>query len=436
VKTIVRSLAAASLAPLLASMLACGASVSAAPPAESSGASTAETSARDAEATRQDTLAAVARIDRRLARRMGHRPEGVDLLFAENRAPAELAALFDFDARAKALARERWHVERVRTRAREESASLSALVRLLDEERARVEDERDLPRGASAIVRTLAIDLPVTATREEDLHSEDDGLVESLDRVRATVRDGALGSMQLAELDDSLDLFEKRTERLPRTPGAIARLRVALTSVKAAPSEAIAPWETTEPRVAVFTGPLPEAAAFDRTLREAHAALRARVEAVTPKGSSDRERLYSAAAAMLLSTAPDADCAEAGLPEVQAPIERRGLCIMLRALSKDDPVGLLAAELALDVARWSLAIHRGRADVASVFVSRQPALPLDEVDGAHSFRFAMAHPVEAITLGWAAALVARNPQKMAAAWIAHGALRPVEARAMFGAALM
>lgn len=375
------------------------------------------------ESSRQRAFAAVARVDRRLARRLGMKPQGTDLLFVENRAPAELAALFDFDVRAKVLLEQR-------TRA----ASDRALTRLLGEEMARVEAERDLPRSASAIVRTLALDLPIDDTREEDVRSEDEALAATLDRLRGTLRDGALGALQLAELDDALDPLEKRTTRLVATPGAIARLRVALTSLEASPNESIAPWEVTRPRVELFVGPLSSPSELARNLEVAHAALAPHIASALPKERNDRERLTSSAVEMLLSSARQ--CPDAGVADVQAPIERRGLCSLLGALSKNEAVALIAADVALDLARWSLAIHHARVDVTKAFANKHAHVPVDESDGAHLFRFALGHPIEAISLGLAAGMVARDPQKMAAAWLAKGPLRPDEARAVFGPGLM
>ncbi len=390
---------------------------------EVGGASRDDSAVTESHRQRARAFAAVARVDRRLARRLGMKPQGTEVLFPENRAPAELSALFEFDARAKVLLEQR-------TRA----GTDRALARLLGEEIARVETERDLPRGASAIVRTLALDLPIDDTHEEDLRSEDEALVATLDRLRGTLHDGALGALQLAELDDSLDPFEKRTTRLVGTPGAIARLRVALTSLKAAPKESIAPWEVTRPRVEVFVGSLSSASELARNLEAAHAVLAPHIASALPKERSDRERVTSAAAEMLLSSARQ--CPEAGVADVQAPIERRGLCSVLGALSKHDVVALIAADVALDLARWALAIHYERVDVAKAFANKRTHVPVDEGDGAHLFRFALGHPIEAISLGLAAAMVAREPQKLAAAWLATGPLRPDEARAVFGPGLM
>ena len=351
------------------------------------------------------------------------RAQGVALLFPENRAPAELSALFDFDARAKVIAEQRARVR-----------SDPALSRLFAEESARVDEERDLPRSASAIVRTLALDLPIDDTREEDVRSEDEALVATLDRLRGTLRDGSLGPLQLAELDDALDPFEKRTTRLVATPGAVARLRVTLTSLKSAPKESIAPWDATRPRLEVFVGNLPSAADLARAFDTSRAALAPRLAAIVPKERSDRERLVSAAAEMLLSSS--STCPDARLGEVQAPIERRGLCVLLEALAKNDPVALLAADLALDLARWAVAVHQARVDVAAAFANKHAHVNVDEVDGAHLFRFALAHPIEAISLGLAAAIVARDPVKMAAAWRAKGPIRPDEARSVLDPGLM
>src|SRR5688572_14927534 len=164
-----------------------------------------ETASPSVEAARERVFGSLARTDRRLARRFGLRPEGVALLFPENRAPAELAALFDFDARSRSLIDARTRL--VRDAAGQRGDEWLALERLIHEEITRVDAERDLPAGASAILRSLSFELPLRDIAEADVRSEDEGLAATLDRLRATLRDGALGTMQLAEIDDGLDLF-------------------------------------------------------------------------------------------------------------------------------------------------------------------------------------------------------------------------------------
>lgn len=400
---------------------------------------------RQFETLRERVLSAVAKSDRRLAKRLGMGSQGVSLLFDENRAPAELSALFEFDRRQKTLEMER--AELARVNASGVSGARDALLRFLDEELARVDQERDLPRGASAMVRSLSIDLPVRESREEDQRSEDQALAATLDHLRTSLDGGvAIGPMQLAELDDSLDLLEKRTGALSVTPGAVARFRVALSAAHAAPKEAILPWDVTSGRISRFAGPVPDD--LEKRLEEAHARLASALAPTLPREREQRERLLSSAVAMLLASG---ECPEPGTPgpagaamnepRVRAPVERRGMCALLSALadpsSGNDGVALLAADLALDLGRWSLAVHRSQRSPRDVFASAHAhSVALDELDTAHVFRFAMGHPTEAITLAWAVSLVAVDPMKRSAKWLSYGAIRPDEAMRLLGPPLM
>ncbi len=390
----------------------------------------APSSAESVEAARERVFGSLARTDRRLARRFGLRPEGVALLFPDNRAPAELAALFDFDARSRALSDARSRL--VRDAAGQKGAEWQALERLINEELTRVDAERDLPAGTSTILRSLSFELPIRDTESANVRSEDEGLTATLDRLRATLRDGALGTMQLAEIDDGLDLFEKRTAGLPTAPGAVARLRIALGEVKAAPREVVPPWDATLARAGAFAGPLPSN--LEKMIDDAHASLRKRITASLPKASGDRARVASEASATLLAAG---ECPDPGRRELRAPYERRSLCVLLeRATRRDDPASLLALDLALDVGRWAILVHKRRADPRSTFAALGTAVTLDESDGAHVFRFALAHPVEALTLAWAAALVADDPDTKARRWLAAGVPRPGDVQPLFSAAAM
>ncbi len=425
----VRSLARPAALVLGLFTVACGAPAAQRPEAQHPSPAPAARSSDDELADARGRLfGALAASDRRVAARVGKRPEGVSLLFAENRAPAELARLFAWEERESTL--------------RAAGAALAgrypddprwrALRRMVGEEAARLESERDLPRGASGIVRTLALDLPVRATAPADVHSEDDALAQTLDRLTGGLRPNALGPLQTRELDDALDVFEKRTTGLGATSAAVARLRVRLSEVTPAREESLAPWTLTAAHAAMFAGPLPDD--LEARLDGAARAIEARLPSVLPKERDDRERIIDRAAAQLLA---GEDCADVAPEGVRAPIERRGLCALLGSASGPDAAfGLATVALAVDVGRWALRVHHAREPAERVFGALHPIVPLDESDAAHAFRFALAHPVEAISLGWAASILGADPARNAAAWRGQGPVRPGEVGALVGAPVM
>lgn len=374
----------------------------------------------DPEVAQRSVMARLAKTDRRLAHRLDMKPEGIALLFPENRAPAELDALFEYQKRGLELTNAASLIEATKQRVRP-GYDWRGLDRLVAEEQARLADEKDMPLGASAMIRSLTFDLPKQGLSADDLASEDRGLATTIDRLRETLSEQRLGVMQLAELDDQLDAFEKGTMGFATAPAAVARLRVALSQAKPRPTEDVPAWALTERRLGAFAGALPSD--IDARLERAHGPLRQRLATLLPKSSAERARLASDAVIALLAPAP---CPEkTGV--AREPVERFAMCTMLGMAAKGEDVrSLLMLDLALDFARWALAVHRTRTKPSEAFAVLRTHIPLDESDGAHAFRFALVHPVEAITLGWTAALVASAPQERAKRWLSGGAKTPGE----------
>ena len=100
----------------------------------------------------------------------------------------------------------------------------AALSRLIDEEIARVTEERDLPRSASSLIDAVTM----TLTDGGDMARRDRWLASRLTLVAQKQRELPLGGALRVELDDSLDPLEKKTGGYPGALAALSLLRGAL----------------------------------------------------------------------------------------------------------------------------------------------------------------------------------------------------------------
>ena len=353
---------------------------------------------------------ALAGVDARLARRLGHVAKDTSHLFPEEAPASRIPALFDFDARLAVLRRAEAAL------AETPQAPERLLVR---QELARLENERELPRSGSAIVRSLVPLLPAPFKPSLDAGqraSVDEGLAKCLDRIGVSLKDGALGPMQLAEMDDSLDAFERGAAGLVATSAAVARLRISIQGSPPHRGEVLPGWEVTRRRVELFAGPLP--ADLSSALVVAERAFASANGAALNAPRQAREESGSRALARLVGPA-----ASEALP-LPAP-EQVPLHALLEALAQnEDPAGLL--ELSLVLGRWALALHQDRTLLANVEGPR--GLALDESDQARALRFALVRPEEALTLALAASTVLPAPAARARAWLAMGVPRPGDVR--------
>lgn len=135
---------------------------------------------------------------------------------------------FSFDARKKVL-----------TSAKALAAALpdttatqlekQALLRLIDEEIARVDEERALPTSASALIDAMTGALADGGDRGK----RDMWLARRLDEIGASYKDHPLPPLLRAELDDALDPLEKKATGYPATAMALSRLRDQLEDTHA-----------------------------------------------------------------------------------------------------------------------------------------------------------------------------------------------------------
>jgi hypothetical protein len=291
--------------------------------------------------------------------------------------------------------------------------------RLVVEERARLEEERSLPRGASALVRGIVETWTPTpsprAAEERDLW-----LTRRLDQIRASLAGSTLPHDGLLELDDALDPLERiaTPEELPSSAKAIARLRIAL-------GETSAPGDPDDGRRGRVEGSLRvhlglaigEAEIRARLERSERATRALATEATRAAGQAAETAIAKRARELTLAVGTcDGSPSESRVRSLAPPPERAPICGILHALkgaAGPDPGSRAAAFVALHdetvVALWALALHADGASPARATSSAQPFFGAEPVEEAKLTRFAEARPMAAIGAGLAGELLTRGP---------------------------
>ncbi|HWL87218.1 MAG TPA: hypothetical protein VNO21_15540 [Polyangiaceae bacterium] len=377
-------------------------------------------------------------IDARLARRTGVAAKEADV--RKNVMGAILAEdttlevgdegaldLFSFEARARGLDAAS---QRVRSwtypLTKDSELERRLLVRFVDEEKARVAEEKALPRSASELVRGV-IACWVPPGSPESTQERDKWVAGRLDDVRSTLKDGALTKFESNELDDSLDTLEHLTAGYPQSAAALARLRVALDQVKAA-KDPTHDGDAVERAVRVHLGLAADAAMFawlegaERDLRKAiSTANAARTEAETRAIETEA----------LDRVLVEGGCQGNGsrLRSRTPPPERAYVCGTLRTLlDADSPKARAATVLALHaqlvVALWTWPIHFGQDAPYRAANKLRPMMPIAPEREVRLLRVAAVRPVAALAAGWATVLLTRGgidgAHDRAARWLAFG----------------
>jgi hypothetical protein len=390
----------------------------------------------------EHVLELLAATDPRFAARVGGAKEGrlysaaVKALAAgDTDAAIEDGALdfFSFNARTRSLDEADAIVAHAPTVERDADAKLERelLVRLVAEERARLDEERVLPRGASALVRGLVETWGAPESRKA-AQARDARISRRLDEVRASLEGQSVSRVTLAELDDALDPLERIA-----TPGdyattaqALARLRVALGDATSRAEEDDASWPRLQLALRAHLGLAAGADELRTKLERGERSLRAEASSRIARSHPDERSLARRADALTLAPAPcTASARDSRLRALPPPPERAPLCGALAARHDDaddaSHLGSLAALVALHddvvVALWSLALHEAHATPNHATDSAHPFFGAQPDREARLVRFAAARPVAAIAAGLAAAEIAVAPESdLAARWLTFG----------------
>ncbi len=377
-----------------------------------------------------ELLRALSAVDARLAHRMGTNPSEAELsratmsavMAGDSSIVVHEGALdvFSFESRARGLeaaskSAEAWTYPL----AGEAKLERDLVKRLIAEEKARLSEEKRLPTSASELVRALVLTWSAAATPAA-LKEKDGWLAQRMDDVHASLKNDALTTLELNELDDALDPLERLTVGYTGTAAALARLRIALAEVHPAASP-VATWDEVQSAALAHLGMRIDLVSLRSDLERLRADFS--VEIKREKSSLPRTD------AELKEVLADDTCdGHDGVRAFRAPPERSGICGLLRSF-----VGsrLLESHLGerrvlhdeVTVALWALAIHGDRMDPRKA-AEKYPlttGFPVDRE--ARLLRRAVVRPVSVLGVGWAATfLLETHPeaQDLADRWLAFG----------------
>jgi len=377
------------------------------------------------EAAEDEVLRDLATIDRRIAQRARVAPREDDLrrvamaaLFAEDPSVAVIDGAIDpfsFDARARGLGAVKKKIAAMPTDLPATSSGMTPapaferdlLMRLVDEEVLRLEEERALPRSASSLVRALVDTWPAPRTPAE-ADDRDRWVSRRLHEVRESLAKATLDTIRARELDDALDALEHLIAGpgLQKSTAELVAVREALEAQGSRPPEgAHSEWSEVARRVRAHLGTATLPADLARHLDVAEKDLRKRADAALAAAHVPRDVLVAHLEPALF---PPGDCVDAvpgsRVRSMATPAERAAACHLRHFVgaSTDDASRATALAVMHDhvvVAQWALDISQGTSALAQATIKHSLyALASPDVQ-ARLERIAQARPVIAIGAG-------------------------------------
>ena len=411
-----------------------------------------------ASGTREDTGPAVAAfqlvedevlrdlsaIDRRVAARAHIEPREEDLrrvtmgaLLAEDATIAVVDGAIDpfsFEARARGLTATRAKLDGAPATLPTGSPGPMALpalekellARLVDAERVRLDEERALPRSASALVRAV-VETWKAPTTPQEAAERDRWLTRRLAEVLGAVTGIATrsgGPLQFAsapldvvrarELDDALDALEHAIDAagLAHATVELVKLREALEAQGTRPAAGPASsWNEVARGLKAHLGIAVAPEVLDARLTALETELRGAAQRAIAGAHVSADVVGSRASPLVLAAAP---CAVAipgsRIRSMTAPPERAAACRLGRivTLATDDTAraaALVAMHDHVTVARWAFDVARGTATIAQTTGRHRPlSIPGPDVIAKWE-RVALAQPSAAIGGGLAAGIL-------------------------------
>lgn len=405
-----------------------------------------------------DILGELAAVDRRLAKR-AHVTPSEDAqqrltMAAVLREDPTLAVVdgsidpFSFDARLRGLDDARAKVLALPQATGDQHASERALLaRLVDSEKARLDEERALPRSSSALVRAI-VDTWQPPSSAEEAASSDRWLARRLASVREAMSTPSeptrdLDVVRARELDDALDALE----RLATMPGfttatqELVLVREALEAVASRPAaKAESDWPLVARRAKVHLGLDETPDDLGRRLGDLERDLRSRAERAMADASVSLDTLGPNVAGHVMETGPCLDAVPGSrVRSMASPQEREPSCHLRHFIARSDgdfgdALALVVMHEHVVVAEWALEVASGKATIAEAEGRHRSLVPLAPGVRARYERIALARPVAAIGAGESVGLlVGGEPKARAAAWANIGDVPLDIARAELGA---
>ncbi|MBX3230506.1 MAG: hypothetical protein KIT84_02765 [Labilithrix sp.] len=383
-----------------------------------------------------EVLRDLAAIDRRFARRARIEPSEDDL-----RRVAMAAILhedptlavndgridpFSFDARARGLDA----VKQKLAKLPPGGAERELVARLVDGESARLEEERAIPRSASALVR--AIVETWSAPKDEREAAEDDRwLARRLGELTAAMTEAAdparaLDVVRARELDDALDALEHIASApgFVETTKALVRMRDALEEIASKPAaKAARDWEVVARRLRAQVGVTASPEELSAAFAALEAELRAKAEPAVKAAGLGRDALGDALDEQLFVQGACVDAVPGSrVRSMAAPREREPACHLRKlAAGVDQALALAAMHDHVVVAAWALDVARGAGAIADVEAKHRLLVPVLPDTLGRLERIALARPATAIGAGVAVRILAAgDPAARAKAWSALG----------------
>lgn len=400
------------------------------------------------ERTEDELLRDLSALDRRVALRARVTPGEEDLrrvtmgaVLAEDPSLAAVDGAIDpfsFEARARGLASAK---AKLATTPKELPSQASAMTpspaferellgRLIDEETVRLDEERALPRSASALVRGVVETWTAPASKEQTAE-RDRWLTRRLEELRASVAatPQKLDVIRARELDDALDALEHEIDApgFRDSTAKLVQLREALEAQNGQRPRAAHDWSQTAARVQAHLGLATTPEAMDAALDAAEKSLRARAEKAAEAAKLTGDDLGGRVAKLVFpENKGETPCVDAvpgsRLRSMVPPPERTSACRLRHTLAEaSDEAANAAALVALHdhvvIAQWALDTARGGTIEATTAKHHTIARPSPDVT-ARWERIALARPVSALGGGYAAALLVRgdDPRARALAW--------------------
>jgi hypothetical protein len=389
-----------------------------------------------------EVLRDLAAIDGRLAQRAHITPSSDDLhrvaMAAVLHEDPTMAVVdgavdaFSFDARARGLelAKKKISVLPHDASRPNERDLLSDLV---DAESIRLDEERMLPRSASALVRALVATWHSPKDEREAADSDrwlSRRLRELREAMSARDSDQGLDPVRARELDDALDALE----HLAANPGFAAstqelvKLRDALEAAGATPAtKARSEWNVIARRVRAHLGVEVRAEDLARDMAKLEEDLRAGAEKALAHSSMSRDALSANIEKHVFASGACLDAIPSSrVRSMAAPPEREPACHLRHfvAQSEDDAAEAVALAVMHDhvvLAQWALDVARGAASIARAGDKHRFFVPIAPDARARYERIASARPVAAIGAGYAVKILLEgDPLKRAKAWSGLG----------------
>jgi hypothetical protein len=328
---------------------------------------------------------------------------------------------FSFDARSRGLDAIRAKLQKIPPRLPQTAKEVierpllerELVARLVDEEASRLEEERLLPRAASALVRAV-VEGWHAPKNPKDLDEQDRWLARRLGELGRSLKDDAQNSdpttaldlVRARELDDALDALEHFTPGFTKSTQELVRIREALEAKGARPlATRHSEWPIVARRARVHLGITSAPEQIERDLSETAASVRARAETALKTVDLRRDALAARLSPILFA---EKECIDAvpgsRIRSMAATPERTPACRLRHfvADAQDDvtrALALVAMHEHVIVAQWALAVATGTATLEAAQNKYRLLSPPTPDVAARLERIALARPVAAIGAG-------------------------------------